>query len=161
MPQQNHPNNWWSILRKIPFNIEYSLTRSFRNPFTFITFFWWNQKAKTEVLEDKKEEGDETEENEVSFENGVAHRATKVQFAELAGSRKWLIISLLSNTFKKIQMIRASVIANQRSFWRTKSYFESYFTNCMIKRIIKDPLNRQKLLLFDRNPRRMPIYNQK
>jgi len=38
-------------------------------------------------LEDKKE-GEETDENEVSFENGVAHRATKVQFAELAGNHK-------------------------------------------------------------------------
>ena len=54
---------------------------------------WWNKKAEIQVSEDKKEEGEESEENEVSFENGVTHRATKVQFAELAGTPKWLMIS--------------------------------------------------------------------
>ena len=44
------------------------------------------EKAPVEGLEDKKEDDEETE-DDVSFENGVVHRATKVQFAELAGSR--------------------------------------------------------------------------
>ena len=44
-----------------------------------------HKKAPVEGLDDKKEDDEETE-DDVSFENGVVHRATKVQFAELAGS---------------------------------------------------------------------------
>ena len=46
-----------------------------------------HNKAPVEGLDDKKEDDEETK-DDVSFENGVVHRATKVQFAELAGSRQ-------------------------------------------------------------------------
>ena len=81
-----------SVLLMVDFQ-ENDLLKSSRNDFgkissvrTYKYNLYKTQKAQVEGLEDKKEDDEETE-DDVSFENGVVHRATKVQFAELAGSR--------------------------------------------------------------------------